>query len=66
VPIEEYGDHIGHHIVPAIGGTGEMVEAWSGAMIFHEYGLYPDEQGRLRVADLGQPSKEGEVVDAVV
>jgi hypothetical protein len=52
--------------VPAIGGTGEMVEAWSGAMIFHEYGLYPDEQGRLRVADLGQPSKEGEVVDAVV
>jgi hypothetical protein len=66
VPIEEYGDQIGHHIVPTIGGAGEIVKAWPGAMVFHEYGLYPSEQAILWVAKLGQPSKEGEVVDVVV
>jgi hypothetical protein len=66
VPIEEYGDQIGRHIVPAIGGVGEIVEAWWGAMVFHKYGLYPSEQASLWVAKLGQPSKEGEVVDSVI
>ena len=50
----------------AIGGMGEIVDAWLGAMVFHEYGLYPGEQASLQVADLGQPSKEGEVVDTVI
>ena len=49
----------------AIGGMGEIVDAWLGAMVFHQYGLYPGEQASLQVADLGQPSKEGEVVVAV-
>jgi hypothetical protein len=51
VPIEEYGDQIGRHIGPAIGGAGLIVEAWLGAMVFREYGLYLGEQARLRVAD---------------
>ena len=66
VPIEEYGDQIGRHIVPAISGVGEIVEAWPGAVVFCEYGLYPGEQASLWVADLGQPSMEGEVVDEVI
>jgi hypothetical protein len=37
-----------------------------GAMVFHKYGLYPSEQASLWVAKLGQPSKEGEVVDLVI
>jgi len=44
VPIEEYGDQIGHNIVLAIGGAGEIVEAWLGAVVFYEYSLYPSEQ----------------------
>ena len=36
VPIEEYGNQIGRHIVPAIGGIGEIIEASPRAMIFHE------------------------------
>jgi hypothetical protein len=47
--------------VPAIGCASEIVEAWSGAMVFYEYGLYPGEQASLRVIKLGQPSKEGQV-----
>jgi len=66
VPIEEYGDQIGRHIVPAIGGVGEIVEAWPGAVVFHEYGLYPGEQASLRIVNLGQPSKEGKVVYMVI
>jgi hypothetical protein len=66
MPIEEYGDQIGRHIVPAISGAGEIVEAWPEAVVFHEYGLYSDEHASLWVAKLGQPSKEGEVVDVVV
>ena len=50
----------------AIGGMGEIVDAWLGAMVFHEYGLYPSEQASLWVADLGQPCKEGNVVDTIV
>ena len=34
MPIEEYGDQIGHHIVPAIDGAGEIVEAWLGLWFF--------------------------------
>jgi hypothetical protein len=52
--------------VPAIGGVGEMVKAWLGAVVFCEYGLYPGEQASLWVVDVGQSSKEGEVVDEVV
>jgi hypothetical protein len=37
-----------------------------GAMVFSEYGLYLDEQAGLQVGEPGQPSMEGEVVDAVV
>jgi hypothetical protein len=66
VPIDEYGDQIGHHIMPAIGGVGKVIEAWPGAVIFHEQGLYPSEEASLRVADLGQLSKVGKVVDAIV
>jgi len=33
VPIEEYGDQISRHIVRAIGGAGEIVEAWLGAVV---------------------------------
>jgi hypothetical protein len=33
--------------VPAIGGAGEIMEAWLGAVLFHEYGLYPDEEASL-------------------
>ena len=39
--------------MPAIGGTGEIVEAWLGATLFHEYGLYLGEEASLRVVDLG-------------
>ena len=52
--------------MPTISGAGEIVEAWLGAMLFHEYGLYPGEEASLQVADLGQASKEGFVVDWVV
>ena len=52
--------------MPAISGTGEIIEAWSGAMLFHEYGLYPGEKASLWVADLGQASKEGFIVDGVI
>jgi len=65
VPIEQYGDQIGCQIMPAIGGVGEIIEAWLGATLYHEYGLYPDEEPSLQVANLGQASKEGVVVDGV-
>jgi hypothetical protein len=52
--------------MPIIGGASEIVEAWPRAMIFCEYGLYPMEQASLWVIDLGQPSKEGKVVDMVI
>jgi hypothetical protein len=31
----------------AIGGMGEIIEAWPRAMLFHEYYLYPDEEASL-------------------
>ena len=65
MPIEQYGDHIGHQIVPTIGGAGEIIEAWLGAALFHEYDLYPGEEASLRVANLGQARKEGVVFDGV-
>ena len=37
VPIEQYGDQIDRQIVPAIGGVGEIVEAWPGLVVFLEY-----------------------------
>ena len=46
----------------AIGGAIEIIEAWPGAVLFHEYGSYPDEEANLWVANLGQASKEAEVV----
>ena len=58
MPIEQYGDQI----VPAIGGAGEIIEAWLGAALFYEYGLYPSEEASLWVAELGQARKEGVVV----
>ena len=39
--------------MPAISGLGEIVEVWLGAVLFHEYGLYPNEKASLRVVDLG-------------
>ena len=52
--------------MPTISGVGEIVEAWAGAVLFHEYDLYPSEEASLRVAYLGQASKEAFVVDEVV
>jgi hypothetical protein len=37
-----------------------------GAVLFHEYSLYPNEEASLQVAYLGLASKEGFVVDGVV
>jgi hypothetical protein len=51
--------------VPAISGTGEIIEAWLEALLFHEYGLHPSEEASLQVVDMGQASKEGIVVDRV-
>ena len=48
--------------MPAIDSKGEIIKAWLGAMLFCEYGLYPGEEASLRVAELGQVSKEGELV----
>ena len=42
------------------------VKKYQQAMLFHEYGLYPDEEASLWVADLGQASKEGFIVDGVI
>ena len=44
-------------------GVTEIIEAWPGAVLFPKYGLYPGEEAILRVADLGQASKEGFVID---
>ena len=52
--------------MPAISGASEIIEAWPRAVLFHEYGLNPGEEARLWVADLGQASKEGFVVDEVI
>jgi hypothetical protein len=52
--------------VPAISGACEIVEAWSAAVLFHEYGLYLGEEASLWVAYLGQASNEGFIVDGVV
>ena len=51
--------------MPAIGGACEIIEAWLGATLFYEYGLYPSEEASLRVVDLGQANKERLVVDGV-
>ena len=53
VPIEQYGDQIGHHIVPAISDAGETIEAWSGPVVFLEYDWYPNEEASHWVAELG-------------
>ena len=66
MPIEQYGDQIGHQIVPTIGGAGEIIEAWLGAALFHEYDLYPNEEASLWVTELGQARKEGIVVTDIV
>ena len=50
--------------MPTISGVGEIIEAWPGVVLFHEYVLYPYEEVSLQVADLGQASKEGVVVDS--
>ena len=47
VPIEQYGDQIGRQIVPAIGGAGEIVEAWPGPVGFLKYHWYPSEEASL-------------------
>ena len=47
MPIEQYGNQIGHQIVPAIGGVGEIVEAWLGPMGFLKYHWYPSEEASL-------------------
>ena len=52
--------------MPAISGVGEIIEAWAGAILFHENDLYPNEEASLRVAYLGQPSKEGFIVDMII
>ena len=52
--------------MPAIGGVGKIIEAWPGVVLFHEYVLYPYEEVSLQVADLGQASKDGFIVDGVV
>ena len=49
-----------------ISGAGEIVEAWPGAILFHEYGLYPGEEASLQVVNLGHASKKGFVVDGVI
>ena len=51
--------------MPAISDAIEIIEAWLGAMLFHEYSLYPSKEASLWVANLGQASKEGIVVDVV-
>jgi hypothetical protein len=65
-PIEQYGDQIGHHIVPAIGYTGEIIEAWLGAVVIYEYHWYASEEASLWVAKLGEAGKEGIVVVEIV
>jgi hypothetical protein len=52
--------------VLAISGASEIIEAWPAAVLFHEYGLYPGKEASLRVAYLGQASKEDFIVDGVV
>ena len=52
--------------MPAIGGAGEIIEAWLGAVLFHEYSLYPSEEASLWVAYLGQASKEVFIVNGVI
>jgi len=66
VPIEQYGDQIGCQIVPAIGGVGEIIEAWPGPVGFLEYHWYPSEEASLWVVELGQARKEGVVVANIV
>ena len=66
VPIEQYGDQIGHQIMPAISDTSEIVEAWSGPMVFLEYNWYPGEEASLWVVELGQASKESFIVVEIV
>ena len=51
--------------MPTMGSMGEIIEAWPGAMLFLEYGLYPGEETSLRVTDLGQASKDSIIVDRV-
>ena len=65
MPIEQYGNQIGRQILPAIGGAGEIIEAWPGPLGFLEYHWHLGEEASLWVADLGQASKEGVVVDEV-
>ena len=52
--------------MPAINRVGEIIEAWLGAALFHEYSLYPSEEASLQVAYLGQASKQAFVVNGVI
>jgi hypothetical protein len=66
VPIEQYGNKIGCQVMLAISGADEIVEACLATVLFHEFGLYLSEEASLRVAYLGQASKEGFIVDGVI
>ena len=52
--------------MPAISGPSEIIKAWLGTVVFLEYDLYPGEEASLRVAELGQASKEGIVVTEII
>ena len=47
VPIEQYGNQIGHQIISTIGSKGEIIEAWLGHVDFLEYHWYPGEEAIL-------------------
>ena len=66
-PEEEDGGHIGCHIVPSFGGTGELDDAWPGlGRALGERTVDPGYVIGHRVADVGQVSKEGDVgIDVV-
>jgi hypothetical protein len=49
-----------------MGSAGEIVEAWLGAVVIHKYHWYPGEEASLRVAELGEATKEGVVVVQIV
>jgi hypothetical protein len=52
--------------VTIFGGVGEIVEAWPGAVVILEYHWYPGEEASLWVAELGEATKEGIVVDEII
>ena len=50
----------------AIGGVGEIIEAWPGPVGFLEYHWYPSEEASLWVGELGQARKEHVVVADII